>query len=126
MTDPADAPDFPPPPEPTPRKRGHPILAWLVIVALVVVTTQHLWKSRLAEAGGPLADRMNEVTLQLQGRYVVGVASFFGAGERAQLAGQLKALDTGSLGQRLRFAVLTGELSGPDEAEKVLDELDRE
>jgi membrane protease YdiL (CAAX protease family) len=123
MTDPADVPDLlppPAPPEPRPGKVGHPLAAWLIIAVLVGVIVWHPWDSPIASGG---REHLDEVLLRLQGRYVVGAAGLFGQKERAQLYGQLKSLDTGPVGQRLRFIALAGELAGPEEAQHRLVDL---
>jgi membrane protease YdiL (CAAX protease family) len=126
MTDPADSSDLLPlavPPEPPSRKKGHPLLAWLAILGLVVVSVWHPWVSRLSNAGRPGGQPIEDLLLRLQGRYVVGAAGLFGQEARAQLYKQLEPLDTGQVGQRLRFAILAGEVAGPEEAGRRLRDL---
>jgi membrane protease YdiL (CAAX protease family) len=59
--------------------------------------------------------------MRIQGRYLVGAAESTGSGQ--MLYGQSEAFNAGTVGQRLRFAVLAAELAGPEEARQVLDEL---
>jgi membrane protease YdiL (CAAX protease family) len=122
MTDPADVPDLLPPPAPPepPRKKGHPVAAWIAIILLVCLILWRPWESPIASAG---RERFDAVLLRLQGRNAVGAAGLFGPKERSQFYGQLKSLDTGPVGQRLRFIVLAGELAGPDEALERLRDL---
>jgi membrane protease YdiL (CAAX protease family) len=127
MTDPDDSPDLLPLTEPAelpppPRKKGHPLLAWAVIVGVVAFLLWRSWATRQA-AGEDRGERASSIVLRLQGRYVVGAAGFVPAGDRKKLYDQLTSLNTGPVRQRLRFVVLAGELQGPDEALRQLDGL---
>ncbi len=107
----------PPPTVPT-APRGHPLAAWLVIGLVVgFVLFRHA-----TEAAGPAGAALH-ATLELQVRYLVGVADLFG--QRNELIyGQAKeALGGEGYDQRLGLAVLAGELVGPAEARKVLSGL---
>jgi membrane protease YdiL (CAAX protease family) len=127
MTDPADSPTLEPPPvvpAPAPRKKGHPVLAWIAIVLLVTISVWHPWESGVSKkGGGPGGEQTNLVLLRLQGRYVVGAEALLDSGGRARLYQQLQSIGTDSVPQRLRVAVLGGELIGPEEAEKQLHAL---
>ena len=107
------------PPKPMPSairpRRGGPLIAWLVILGVVGVI---LWRnSRPAEESK--AEWL--VPMQMEGRYLVGAANSGIQIPRADLYKQAKeTLDKGSDAKRLRFAVLAGELSGPEEARRVL------
>ena len=108
-------------PIPLPR-RGWPFVAWLVILGVVGLM---VWRNS-RPAGESVAGWL--VPMQMQGRYMVGLsnAGFPGA-TKADLykqAGETFAIDTPA--KRLRFAVLAGELSGPEEARRVLAGLDTE
>ena len=59
-----------PPPIAPPLRRGYPLLAWLVIFAIVGFI---LW--RQAHKPAPKDDAAGIVPLQMQGRYLVGVNS---------------------------------------------------
>jgi membrane protease YdiL (CAAX protease family) len=58
---------------------------------------------------------------EVQCRYLVGAAEFIG--NREQLAEQAKPLNSGPLARRWRSIVVMGELAGPEEAQKLLSEL---
>jgi membrane protease YdiL (CAAX protease family) len=120
MTDPTDSPDLPPLTEPAglpvpPRKKGHPVLAWVVIAAVVafLFLRRHQTPQVVVEAN---ASRANDIVLRLQGRYVVGAATLVPPAERKRLYDQLAVLNTGPLSQRLSFVVLAWELIGPNAA----------
>jgi membrane protease YdiL (CAAX protease family) len=105
-----------------PRPRGHPLLAWLAILLLVGVTT-FLAAERPMSKASENKDRIALVVMQMQARYLVGVASLVGHKD-PKFSGQAQALNVGTVPQRLRFAVLAGELAGPAEARKELQNLD--
>src|SRR4051812_23044438 len=117
----SDAMTNPPPqtaPAPRPR-RGWPLVAWLVILGVVGVI---VWRnSRPAEE--TKAEWL--VPMQMQGRFLVGAAnSGLPSVPRADLYKQAKqALPRDTPAKQIRFAVLAGELSGPEEARSVLDGL---
>jgi membrane protease YdiL (CAAX protease family) len=108
-----------------PRRLGHPLPAWLVILALVVLA---VWRQHEEpEAGGAQPARggdLGERVLQLQGRFAVGMMEMVPQ-DRAKTYADLAKLDTGSAGQRLSFVALANELVGPDEALKKLLLLER-
>jgi membrane protease YdiL (CAAX protease family) len=98
------------------------LVAWLLItgVAAFIIVRTALYKSRAADA---LVEGI--VNIQMQGRYLVGAASLGVPGADAKsMYKQALTLDHGSYSQRLRFAVLAGELAGPGEALKVLKQLE--
>jgi membrane protease YdiL (CAAX protease family) len=98
-------------------------LAWLVIAGVVglVIVRNALHKSSPAAA---MVEGL--VTIQMQGRYLVGAANLGlpGANPRSLYEQARDSLDHGSYSQRLRFVVLAGELAGPDEALESLDRLE--
>lgn len=99
-------------PLPRPR-RGYPLVAWLVILAVVGVI---VWRN-----GRPAVETAAEwlVPMQMQGRYLVGAAD--SGLPKADLYKQAKeTFRTDTPAKRLRFAVLAGELSGPEEAGHIL------
>ncbi len=105
-------------------RRGHPCIAWLVIIVLAGGVTY-------LQNGGrntphPLEDSgtsPQDVIMLLQGRYLVGAAKFAG-NQRAMLYDQAEPLNHGTVEQRLRFAVLAEELAGPQRALDVLSDLE--
>jgi membrane protease YdiL (CAAX protease family) len=132
MTDPAFSPDPPPPATPLelapapperPRKKGNALIAWIWIVAVVVFLLRSSRESVLTPGDRPGGRPSDDLVLRLQGQYAVGVAELFGQAERTLIYKQLEGQDAGSVGQRLRFAVLAGELAGPEEAVRRLDNL---
>ncbi len=99
------------PPAP-PRRKGRPVLAWLVILGLVGFL---LWRNRQAAQQHRYFD---PVMVEMQSRYQVSL------GEGPMVYKQAaQALDRGPFGQRLRFAVLAGDLAGPAEARECLRDL---
>jgi membrane protease YdiL (CAAX protease family) len=105
-----DAPDAPPTP------RGYPLIAWAVILLAVV----GLFVLRLVYR--PAVEEEQFDAFEIQARYLVGVASLWPKTSELYRR-QGKDLDCGSVGQRLRFVVLAGELAGPTEALARLEEL---
>jgi membrane protease YdiL (CAAX protease family) len=111
-----------PPPEVPHRSVWPTLVAWLFIfgVAGFIIVRTAVNKSRAADA---VVEGI--VTIQMQGRYLVGAASLNLPGADAKaMYKQALSLDRGSYSQRLRFAVLAGELAGPDEALKSLKQLE--
>jgi membrane protease YdiL (CAAX protease family) len=99
------------------------LIAWLLILAvatLVIVRTV----LRKNDATAAMVDSV--VTMQMQGRYLVGAASLGLSGSDGKLLFEQarNQLDRGSYSQRLRFAILAGELVGPDEALEILEQLE--
>src|SRR5947209_613865 len=117
----------PPPPVPAPvpgqpRKRGRPVLAWVALAVLVPVPVV-LHVVRPSPEGRAAEDRVGLVTMQVQGRYALGATHVSGLSGQTFYE-QLRPLNTGPVGQRLRFVVLAGELAGPQEALNRLSDLD--
>lgn len=114
-------------PSAAPPRRGWPLLAWLIILAVVAFI---LWRY---ETASPLeGPRYDLVNMRLQGRYLVGAAEleahYLGDKKngREMLYEQAQnSLDRGTYPQRLRFVVLAGELKGPKEAREQLRQVDR-
>lgn len=103
-----------PEPRPAPPRRGHTLLAWLVIAG--VIGFQVWWNARRTVK----EEKGDDLTLmQAQARTFVGLANLPGASTE-DLYKQARTLDRGPYTQRLRFAVLAGELAGPAEARKRL------
>src|SRR5579872_4654422 len=99
--------ELPPPPAPPPRK-GWPVLAWLVIAGTVVFLQ---WRNR--EAPASLLETLDLVAMRMSARLYVGMASLPDAGGKPEDVYRQaeKALNRGGYAQRLRFAVLAGELA---------------
>lgn len=102
--------------------RAYPGVAWGAMVLLVstVVVLPLLLPLRRHDVAAE--EELASVILELQGRYMLGVVRALGFPE-AQFRRQLAGLNTGSLGQRLRHAVLEGELVGADAALDALHDL---
>jgi hypothetical protein len=107
-----------------PAPRGWPLLAWLVIVLAVAYILYREQPTQPTNEDQPAAKPTESFVLQFQARYIVGVGDMLG--EQEKLYEQMASLDTGPAGQRLRFVTLAGELAGPEEALRKLDNLDRE
>jgi membrane protease YdiL (CAAX protease family) len=93
------------------------VLAWLVIGGLVGFI---LWRNWPVTAD---RSHFDPVLVEMQARYLVGVGELFG-GSRPTVYAQAAALNRGPYGQRLRFAILAGELAGTAEAAQQLDALE--
>lgn len=110
-----------------PRRRGRPLLAWAVIL-LTVVATVGLRLLGPVKGGPPATERASMLLVQMQARYLLGAARWLGQ-KSAALDAQVKALNTGPIGQRLRAIILVGERDGPaaalDQLEKLSQKLDR-
>jgi len=93
-------------------------IAILAIVAVVAVAQNQPAKTAVGEADDSLA----VLLVDFQARYYLGATSVI-PGQEAQLLSQVRALESGSPAQRLRAAVVLGELGGPDAAIESLDRL---
>jgi membrane protease YdiL (CAAX protease family) len=119
-----------------PERRGRPVLAWIVIWLLVLyVLLQHSgpdwvhqFTQKLHPPVAPIVSPDADGTsfgFTLQARYLVGLKELPLPGVSSQdLYDKADALNTGTLDQRMRFAILAGELVGPAKAEELLSELD--
>ncbi len=111
------------PPTPTVRK-GRPLLAWLVVAAVVGFI---LWHSGTTESTA--REKYDLVTARLQGRLLVGLMQMqtrvsSGNGNGAALYEDARTtMNRGIYAQRLRFVVLAGELKGPEEARAQLNQI---
>jgi membrane protease YdiL (CAAX protease family) len=108
--------------EPLRRPRGHPILAWIVIVLvclLPVLATEIRPARREVDQ-----ERVSLVFTSLYARYLVGMADLFG--DKKAAAAQIEALNRGPVEERWAFIALVGELRGAEQALEKLDEFDRE
>ena len=102
------------------------VLAWVVIVATVafVVASANLQE----EGGSEQSGAIELVMMELQSKYLVGLSQLpvvSTSMDPAVIYQQAEdILDTGSVGQRLRFIVLAQELGGPEVARERLEDLD--
>jgi membrane protease YdiL (CAAX protease family) len=114
-----------PPPEPAPSpppptRRGQAWLAWIVIVAACVFVA---W--RAARSSKAREEDNASFMMEVQARFLVGMAEISKNSGKEAYA-QLRDLNRGQYGQRLRYIVLAGELAGPDEAIKLLQQLEED
>jgi membrane protease YdiL (CAAX protease family) len=120
------APGEPPSP---PRRRGHPVIAWLVIVA---VTTATVWLQQQRDKPKAGGEDSGAVVMELQAKCLIGARQLMdvypqGAVQnqktQAKLEQDAETLNQGPPSRRLRFVVLVGELQGPQAALDRLTEL---
>lgn len=106
-------------PSEKPVPRGYPIVAWVVILGVIGFLVWRQGAKAVKETASWL------VPMQAQSRYLVGVANLKMPGTTGkELYEQAKTtLDVKGYSQRLRLAVLAGELVGPAEARSVLEAL---
>jgi membrane protease YdiL (CAAX protease family) len=111
-------PKPPPPPAgdvpPQPPRRGRPVIAWLLIAAVIGL----LFGARAYNGGdAPRDDKLGSLVLELQSRYIVGVSDLVPAA-RQQLIDEIDTAPgaKGGPAVKLRTAVLVGELMGPEKA----------
>jgi membrane protease YdiL (CAAX protease family) len=112
-------------PEPSPappRRKGHPVIAWIVIFVVGGIVV-YLQAVRPSAQAADKDDRLGILQLQMQARLLVGAASL-GSKNDANVIAQVKNLETGPLDRRWRAIVLTGEIAGPSSAREQLHELD--
>lgn len=116
------------PSDPYQPPTGHPLVAWAIIAAAcsVVVALHALMKPADAPASRLIEQRAGE----LSGKILLGTSELGGPTARQAAAEQLERLDDNHLDEseaarRLGEAALAGELAGPDEALKRLDQLDQ-
>jgi membrane protease YdiL (CAAX protease family) len=102
--------------------RPHPVIAWVVIVIVVAVVAgfQNYRRLHPEAAEGEPPD-----VGSIEARLIVGMSEWVG-GNRQELLKNLDMLDKGTLRQRLRYVVMTGELVGPKEATQRLILLETE
>src|SRR5262249_12977548 len=106
-----------------PPRKGHPLLAWLVILLLTALIVWQQGRRPAAEAAGG-ANRLDLSAFRMQGRYLVGAHQVFGK----QVLGDkqmnlLAPLNSGPPEQRLAYAILVGELAGPAEGRAAWERL---
>jgi membrane protease YdiL (CAAX protease family) len=137
-------PEVSPVPAPLPRPLALrvlnfllPCLAWFVILALVgYIVARNM--AREASSANSTDQTAWLVTLEQQGRYLVGAADILEALNKSAGPGAAankpkedmfkaaKSLDRGSYSQRIRYAILAGEFSGPAEARDALKRMEAE
>jgi membrane protease YdiL (CAAX protease family) len=110
------------------------VLAWLVILGVgTYLVVRNVAMSKAEEGDG--ASWL--VTVESQGRYFVGVSQIGeelaksnpAAGKqlsKKELFASAKSLNQGSYSQRMRYAILAGEMAGPAEARHYLREIEKE
>jgi membrane protease YdiL (CAAX protease family) len=114
---PSEIPATPPVPAGRPVPCGYPVAAWLVIGIVVgFILLRH------ATARSPEREGFDPAMMELQGRYIVGLADFLGQRNEAVLR-QANVLDQDGNQERLRFSVLAGELAGPKAAREQLHDI---
>jgi membrane protease YdiL (CAAX protease family) len=112
---------------PAPARKGQPLLAWLVIVGVVAFI---VWRNQEPRPAG--SGSTDVFVLEMQARYMVGAASLVPGQGKALYEQEKTLLDRAggfqrsSFGQRLRSAILAGELAGPEEALQQLKRLEDE
>ena len=104
-----------------PFRRGHPIIAWLIIVALAGWIVWRQMDTPLRNLKDP-EEAGSNLTFELQGKYLIGASNLFGQGGTFYL--QAESLKTGAVKQRLQFVILAGELAGGHEARAQIRELE--
>lgn len=113
-------------PSVVPVKRGHPLVAWLVIGAFVFVIPFLRQLKTPEEQRGNQGERVGLLVLTMQSKFFVGYNELLRAADpnaSKMLADQAVALNSGSLDHRLCYVTLVGELAGPEAAESRLREL---
>ena len=97
-----------------PPARRYTALAWGVIIVLcAVMVLIHQGRQEAPAPGESDEDTLGLMLMEMQAKYIIYTAHLQGGGDLLyQSAAQI---DTGTIGQRLRFVVLAGELKGPEE-----------
>jgi membrane protease YdiL (CAAX protease family) len=101
--------------------RAYPLLAWLVILAVVAFIVV-----RTLQTASDRQHRLGQIFFDIQVRALVGAAHWRknGAGSK-ELKQAQRTLDRGAYSERLRFVVLAGELGGPTQALEQLGQLQK-
>ncbi|QGJ69313.1 Hypothetical protein PBC10988_9860 [Planctomycetales bacterium 10988] len=106
------------------------VLAWIVILGWTIFVfslTNLAPKEQNPKASQKVVDLPTRI-LQIQGKYLVATKSIVPTGFEEQVENDIEAnlstLNTGTVNQRLRFIVLSGELQGPQEAMTTLQDLE--
>jgi hypothetical protein len=106
-------------PVPSSPRRGRPLIAWLVIVGVVGFIAWRNWAEGHAES--VVEEKSVDVLLRMQGRLLVGLGDVMG--QKQEAVRQAEQLNHGPPAQRLRCAVLLGELESPAAARALVEEL---
>jgi membrane protease YdiL (CAAX protease family) len=108
-----------------PFRRGLAILAWPVILGLVAFAVARPYFLEAGPNDKAIVDRISGVLMQMLTRYALGASKMMGQADlKHSLFTQLEMYSGGSVWQRLRFAVVTGEFKGWEQALDQLDDLD--
>ncbi len=102
------------------RRKGHPILAWLIILGVVGFLA---W--RRAPGIEPGSEGFDPAVVEMQGRCVVGLADLLHVRGKSLLDAMGAEGGLLAFGQGLRLAVVAGEISGPSQARKELTNLEK-
>jgi membrane protease YdiL (CAAX protease family) len=99
-------------------------IAWSAILLMValLVALQNIDAGDGSTEGDD--DRIGLMLMEMQSRYMVGIARLLN--DPAKVYVQAAVLKTGTVAQRQRFVVLAAELAGPEEAGRLVEELDIE
>jgi membrane protease YdiL (CAAX protease family) len=113
--------------------RPHPILAWFLILALVVITAvgqsvrppgKPLGRAGAVRPAPAPEDQISDLMVRVQARYLVGAADMLRGTAHADFTHQIKGLDEGSPDGRLRAAIIAGEIIGPRAGVERLESLE--
>ncbi|MHC5008084.1 MAG: lysostaphin resistance A-like protein [Planctomycetota bacterium] len=107
------------------RPRGQPGVAWLVIIAAVLITAV-LHRVGASVAAEDDEDPVGLTIMQLQSKYMVGLANsgLFAQDATAIYQGARFILNTGTVGQRQRAIIVAADLVGIAEARDELGALE--
>ena len=110
----------------SPSAGGHPVIAWMGIIAVCAFAVLMQRIAANAESTDDGNDPLGVLLMQIQARHLVASGDWL-AGDREALYGQAEGLlNLGSVGQRQRFVILAAELGGVEKAREVLAELEAE
>src|SRR5207253_1714767 len=98
----------------TARRRGHPLIAWIVIWLCIGFVLWEHHRPQQVKQGEQVGETLGELALKSQGKVLLGTAALID--HRTQIYESAKVLNTGPIDQRLRFLVLAAEFAGPEEA----------
>ncbi len=99
-------------------------LAWVVIVGLVGFVAFR--QQTVSRGNGGVLETVNTRLLRFESQLFLGLSALEEGKSRDKLYAQTTRLNQGSAAQRLRYAVLAGELASPGEALKQMQTLQRE
>jgi membrane protease YdiL (CAAX protease family) len=101
--------------------RGHPVLAWIVIIAVVgfvALAPFFVQEDRLSQT----ADSISAVTDVGQARFNLGLRKLGTESPQEEIK-LLNKLNSGPVDRRFRYIVLAGEVKGARQASEALDDL---